>query len=71
MISSGEDARAVAEKWLRENDQQFRYEHLSTNREAEGWVLVFAVFDLGGRGIDGPGILIVDPQSGEVSTTFG
>lgn len=71
MISTGADARAVAETWLRKNGPQFRYEHLSTNREAEGWVLVFAVFDLAGHAIDGPGVLIVDPQSGAVSTTFG
>lgn len=70
MISSGEDARVVAEAWLRENDQQFRYEHLSTKRDGRGWVLVFAVFDLGGHTVDGPGVLVVDPQSGSVSTTF-
>lgn len=70
MISDAETARAVVDKWLGTNGRTFRYEHLSTKRDARGWVLVFAVFSADGYEIDGPCVLIVNPASGEVLTDY-
>lgn len=67
-VRSEEEAKAAVAAWLLTNGGEFRYEPLSVRRESTEWILVHAVFMKEGHEVDGPIVLMVDAQSGRVST---
>ena len=70
MIRSEDEARRAVDGWLETNGGSFRYECLSVKRDSRGWVVVLAIFAPEGYEIDGPLVLVVDPVSGVVRTTY-
>ncbi len=64
------EATAAALQWLQTNGRGFEYRHVSTRISANrGWIVVIDVFDQGDL-LDGPLVLLVSTENGEVSTTY-
>jgi hypothetical protein len=70
MIRNAQDAEAAVMGWLAENGGSFRYTVVSSRREQRRWIVMLDVFTGDGHLIDGPYLLAVDSDTGEVSTTY-